>query len=59
LLFACRLFKRPLGTGKLLRTFGRHMMSTDILKLLASPFRRRKLTRQRVVIWGKQRLAAL
>ena len=46
LLFACRLFKRPLGTYKLLRTFGRHMKATDILKLLASPFRRRKLTHQ-------------
>ena len=44
LLFACRLFKRPLATYRLLRTFGRHMKATDILKLLASPFRRRTLT---------------
>ena len=44
LLFASRLFKRPLATYKLLRTFGRHMKATDILKLLASPFRRRTLT---------------
>ena len=46
LLFACRLFKRPLATYRLLRTFGRHMKATDILKLLASPFRRRTLTRR-------------
>ncbi len=46
LLFAYRLFKRPLGTYRLLRTFGRHMKATDILKLLASPFRRRTLTRR-------------
>ncbi len=45
-LFASRLFKRPAGTYRLLRTFGRHMKSSDILKLLASPFRRRTLTRQ-------------
>ena len=44
LLFASRLLKRPYGTYKLLRSFGRHMKLTDILKLLASPFRRRKLT---------------
>jgi radical SAM superfamily enzyme YgiQ (UPF0313 family) len=44
LLFACRLFKRPLGTYKLLRDFGRHMKTADIMKLLASPFRRRTLT---------------
>ena len=44
LLFAHRLFKRPLGTYRLLRTFGRHMKASDILKLLASPFRRRTLT---------------
>ena len=46
LLFASRLFKRPLGTYRLLRTFGRHMKATDILRLLASPFRRRTLTRR-------------
>lgn len=44
LLFASRLLKRPLKTLKLLRSFGRHMKGTDILKLLASPFRRRTLT---------------
>ncbi|HVM50823.1 MAG TPA: radical SAM protein [Candidatus Acidoferrum sp.] len=46
LLFASRLLKRPWATFKLLRTFGRHMKASDILKLLISPFRRRTLTRQ-------------
>jgi radical SAM superfamily enzyme YgiQ (UPF0313 family) len=46
LLFASRLLKRPLRTYRLLRTFGRHMQAKDILKLLASPFRRRALTRK-------------
>jgi radical SAM superfamily enzyme YgiQ (UPF0313 family) len=45
LLFASRLFKRPVATFNLLRTFGRHMKAADILRLLASPFRQRKLTR--------------
>ena len=44
-LFARRLLKRPIRTTRLLRTFGRHMKTTDILKMLASPFRRRPLTR--------------
>jgi radical SAM superfamily enzyme YgiQ (UPF0313 family) len=46
LLFASRLFKRPLGTFRLLRSFGRHMKAMDLIRLLASPFRRRDLTRQ-------------
>ncbi len=46
LLFAHRLLLRPIQTFKLLRKFGRHMRKADILKLLASPFRRRKLTLQ-------------
>ena len=46
LLFASRLCKRPVATYRLLRTFGRHMKAADMLTLLASPFRRRKLTRQ-------------
>jgi anaerobic magnesium-protoporphyrin IX monomethyl ester cyclase len=46
LLFASRLFRRPFKTYNLLRTFGRHMKATDILKLLASPFQRRTLTHQ-------------
>jgi anaerobic magnesium-protoporphyrin IX monomethyl ester cyclase len=44
LLFASRLIKRPFATYGLLRTFSRHMKWSDILKLLASPFRRRTLT---------------
>jgi radical SAM superfamily enzyme YgiQ (UPF0313 family) len=44
-LFARRIFLRPLRTTKLLRDFGRHMKAGDILRLLLSPFRRRKLTR--------------
>ena len=46
LLFARRLFFRPISTIKLLRTLGRHMKFTDILRLLSSPFRRRKLNRK-------------
>ena len=45
-LFARRLLKRPIRTVRLLRTFGRHMKTSDIVKLLASPFRRRTLTRK-------------
>jgi radical SAM superfamily enzyme YgiQ (UPF0313 family) len=46
LLFARRLFRRPLRTYRLLRLLGRHMKKTDIFHLLWSPFRRRGLTRQ-------------
>lgn len=45
-LFARRILQRPFRTWKLLRTFSRHMKTSDILKLLCSPFRRRTLTRQ-------------
>jgi anaerobic magnesium-protoporphyrin IX monomethyl ester cyclase len=45
-LFASRLLKRPLQTYRLLRTFSRHMKLADLLSLLTSPFRRRKLTRK-------------
>jgi radical SAM superfamily enzyme YgiQ (UPF0313 family) len=45
LLFAHRIFLRPIQTLRLLRTFGRHMKVSDLLELLSSPFRRRKLTR--------------
>jgi radical SAM superfamily enzyme YgiQ (UPF0313 family) len=45
-LFARRILKRPIRTAKLLRTFGRHMKTTDIISLLSSPFRRRTLTRK-------------
>jgi len=46
LLFLHRILHRPLQTWKLLCVFGRHMKVTDIIKLLASPFRRRTLTRR-------------
>jgi hypothetical protein len=46
LLFAHRIFFRPLMTFKLLRTLGQHMKITDVIRLLASPFRRRRLTRR-------------
>jgi hypothetical protein len=46
LLFARRIFWRPIKTFKLIRTFGRYMKWTDIWTLLASPFRRRTLTRK-------------
>jgi anaerobic magnesium-protoporphyrin IX monomethyl ester cyclase len=45
-LFLHRILMRPLRTWKLLRAFGRHMTTSDILKLLCSPFRRRTLTRK-------------
>ncbi|MBU6400468.1 MAG: radical SAM protein, partial [Verrucomicrobia bacterium] len=45
-LFAYRLFFRPWQTWKLLRTLARHMKVSDILRLLSSPFRRRKLNRK-------------
>ncbi len=46
LLFLHRILKRPFRTWKLLRAFGRHMKTSDIVKLLSSPFRRRTLTRK-------------
>ena len=45
LLFARRIFFRPIKTFKLLHTLGRHMKYSDIFRLLSSPFRRRKLNR--------------
>lgn len=45
-LFLSRVLKRPIRTWKLLRDFGRHMKTSDIIKLLGSPFRRRTLTRK-------------
>ncbi len=44
LLFAYRIFLRPVQTFKLLRRFSRYMKMADILKVLSSPFRRRTLT---------------
>ncbi len=46
LLFLYRILRRPIRTWKLLRAFGRHMKTSDILALLCSPFRRRTLTRK-------------
>jgi len=45
-LFARRIFGRPIRTYKLLRTLGRHMKTSDVIRLLSSPFRRRTLTRK-------------
>ena len=45
-LFARRILMRPIRTAKLLRAFGRHMKTADMIKLLSSPFRRRTLTRK-------------
>jgi radical SAM superfamily enzyme YgiQ (UPF0313 family) len=46
LLFAHRILRRPIQTMRLLRTFSRHMRISDLIKLLASPFRHRQLTRR-------------
>jgi len=46
LLFARRLLGRPIQTIKLIRSFSRNMEISDIIKLLYSPFRRRKLFRK-------------
>jgi radical SAM superfamily enzyme YgiQ (UPF0313 family) len=46
LLFLRRLLKRPIRTGRLLQAFSRHMKTSDLLRLLSSPFRRRTLTRR-------------
>jgi radical SAM superfamily enzyme YgiQ (UPF0313 family) len=46
LLFAHRVLRRPIRTYRLLRTLGRHMKTSDIFKLLSSPFRKRTLSRK-------------
>ncbi len=46
LLFANRIIKHPIRTWRLLRAFSAHMKKSDLLKLLAGPFRRRTLTRK-------------
>ena len=46
LLFLNRVIKRPIRTWKLLHAFSRHMKASDMVALLASPFRRRTLTRK-------------
>jgi radical SAM superfamily enzyme YgiQ (UPF0313 family) len=45
-LFAYRILRRPVSTFKLIRRFSRFMKLSDIGKLLASPFRKRALTRK-------------
>ncbi len=45
LLFKERIVKRPWATFKLLRTLSRHMSMKDLYTLLASPFRKRALTK--------------
>jgi anaerobic magnesium-protoporphyrin IX monomethyl ester cyclase len=44
LLFAHRIFVRPIQTYHLLHTLSRHMKISDVIKLICSPFRRRTLT---------------
>jgi radical SAM superfamily enzyme YgiQ (UPF0313 family) len=46
LLFARRIFGRPIQSFRLLRILGRNMALSDIAKLLASPFSRRTLMRK-------------
>ena len=46
ILFAKRIFMRPIKTFKLLRSFSRNMKFSTIFKLLASPFKKRTLTRK-------------
>ena len=46
LLFARRIFGRPIQSFKLLRILGRNMEISDIFKLLSSPFSKRPLMRK-------------
>jgi radical SAM superfamily enzyme YgiQ (UPF0313 family) len=45
-LFAYRILRRPVSTFNLIRRFSRYMKLSDIGRLLASPFRKRALTRK-------------
>jgi anaerobic magnesium-protoporphyrin IX monomethyl ester cyclase len=45
-LFARRIVGRPIQTYLLVRTLGRYMKASDIFNLLASPFRKRTLSRK-------------
>jgi radical SAM superfamily enzyme YgiQ (UPF0313 family) len=45
-LFARRIIHRPLQTIKLIRAFSQNMEKSDIIKLIASPFSKRKLFRK-------------
>ncbi len=49
LLFACRIFGRPIQTYQLLKTFSRHMKLSALIKLLSSPFRLQNITRKPVL----------
>lgn len=49
LLFACRIFGRPIQTYHLLKTFSRHMKLSALIKLLSSPFRWQNITRKPVL----------
>jgi len=40
LLFAYRIFFRPIKTYKLVRNFSRHMKFRDVVRLILSPFRK-------------------
>jgi len=44
LLFKYRILHRPLETYKLIRKFSQYMTWSDLLKLILSPFRKKKLT---------------
>jgi hypothetical protein len=46
LLFARRIFQRPIRTYRLLRLLSQHMKKSAILQLLWSPFQRRTLSRK-------------
>jgi hypothetical protein len=46
ILFIKRILMRPIKTFKLLKTFSRNMKFSTIFKLLASPFKKRTLTRR-------------
>ncbi|MGD9136542.1 MAG: radical SAM protein [Desulfobacterales bacterium] len=46
LLFARRIFGRPIQSYRLVRTFGRYMKASDIFKFLSSPFRKRAPSRK-------------
>jgi len=45
-LFGYLLVHRPIATFRLLRRFGRYMTTSDIIKMLWSPFRKKALTRK-------------
>jgi radical SAM superfamily enzyme YgiQ (UPF0313 family) len=49
LLFARRIFGRPIQSFKLLRSFTRHMKTFDIIRLFISPFHSRTLARKPVL----------